>query len=203
VFFIGVDLGQKVDFTAIAVVEKKAESRVVFVRHLERMALGTSYIDVARRVSSLLWHPKLVGQSRVVLDATGVGAPVLDWLKAEGVGGNVTAITITGGDKVAGPSERWRVPRKDLLGAVEILIENGRLEIARKLKEAERLVGELQAMRVNGRGGEHDDLVFALALACWRARFGEAGFRNRPLLDVGVAPDGFLPVGDAWNGRRG
>ena len=122
--------------------------------------------------------------------------------RAEGVGGNVTALTITSGEKVTGSSEQWGVPRKDLLASVEVLIEAGRLEIARKLKEAERLVKELQAMRANGKGGEHDDLVFALALACWRARFGEAGFRDKPLLDFGVAPEGFARVGEDWDPKR-
>jgi hypothetical protein len=62
-FFIGVDLGQAEDFTAIAVVEraevegawdaarytheKRAELRL---RHLERVPLGTAYPEVVERV---------------------------------------------------------------------------------------------------------------------------------------------------------
>jgi hypothetical protein len=40
--------------------------------------------------------------------------------------------------------------------------------------------------------------VFALALGCWRARIGEAGYRNKPLVDIGAAPEGFRPMGDPW-----
>ena len=201
-YFIGVDLGQKVDFTAIAVVERRAESKVLRVRHLERMGLGTPYTKVAERINALAWHPKLM-RPRVVMDSTGVGAPVVDLLRASGCGGHLTEITITGGEKAKGSGERWSVPRKDLLGAVEVLIETGRLEIARKLKEAETLVKELQAMRFDGRGGEHDDLAFALALACWRARsVGDVGYRNQPLIDVGYAPEGYRFAEDL-SGRGG
>ena len=45
-----------------------------FVRHLERMDLGTSYTKVAERVSEIMRNPTMVGQSRLVVDATGVPA---------------------------------------------------------------------------------------------------------------------------------
>jgi hypothetical protein len=54
------------------------------------------------------------------------------------------------------------------------------LKICKRLREAERLVRELEAMRLGPRdksgGGEHDDLVFAVALAAWRARRAEHDF---------------------------
>jgi hypothetical protein len=42
-------------------------------------------------------------------------------------------------------------------------------------------VKELEAMRLSGEGGEHDDLVFAVALAVWRARRAENGFGTERL----------------------
>jgi hypothetical protein len=61
-----------------------------------------------------------------------------------------------------------------------LLLENKQLTIG-KLSEGARLMRELAGMRSvstgNGRvrvgadgSGEHDDLVIALALACWRAK---------------------------------
>jgi hypothetical protein len=68
-------------------------------------------------------------------------------------------------------------PLQDLLAGLEVLLEAGELKICRRLKEAERLVRELESMRPTSRkqgsGGEHDDLVFAVALAVWRARRAE------------------------------
>ena len=104
--YVGVDLGQQRDFTAISVTEKvplptgtytreayydnyygqtrfrsvevgKPEYRV---RHLERPPLGTSYVKVVERILELLESLK---DTELVLavDTTGVGRPVADMLK--------------------------------------------------------------------------------------------------------------------------
>jgi hypothetical protein len=71
---------------------------------------------------------------------------------------------------------------------VQLAIEKGELRVARRLEDAGALVKELLTVRVregSGLGrlrigadgyGEHDDLVMAVALACWRARRRENGF---------------------------
>ncbi len=78
---MGLDLGQKQDFSAVAVVERD-EVGCMRVRYLERMALGTPYVNVVSRVSEIMQQPELAGQSRLVVDATGVGAPVVEMLRA-------------------------------------------------------------------------------------------------------------------------
>jgi hypothetical protein len=57
-------------------------------------------------------------------------------------------------------------------------LEAGELKICKRLRETERLVRELESMAAEGGGGEHDDLVFAVALAAWRARRAENGFEG-------------------------
>ncbi|HWE49243.1 MAG TPA: hypothetical protein VG273_05620 [Bryobacteraceae bacterium] len=86
---------------------------------------------------------------------------------------------------------RYSVPKQELIAVLQIALENGRLRVPRKLKEAGALAREMINIQVTpgagtGRArigadgyGEHDDLVMALALACWRAgrpqnHFGEA-----------------------------
>ena len=71
------------------------------------------------------------------------------------------------------------MPKRDLVGAVQVLLQNERLKIARQLPEAETLRRELQNFRVkidpktahdsysHWREKEHDDLVLATALAAW------------------------------------
>jgi hypothetical protein len=71
-----------------------------------------------------------LGQCRLVVDATGVGAPVVDLLKDAGMGTRTTAITITGAEHAHGSGERWSVPKKDLLMGLEILMEAGDLVIS-------------------------------------------------------------------------
>ncbi len=193
-FFVGLDLGQKRDFSAVAVVEREERmaagwspraSCSLTVRHLERMSLGTSYTRVTERVCAIMRSPQMQGQSRLVVDATGLGAPVVEMLQRSGMGSWMTAVTITGGEQAHGSAERWSVPKKDLLTGVEVLLEAGELTISRHLKDAEVLVRELEGMRLASVGGkgkllaegpEHDDLALALALACWRARRARNGF---------------------------
>jgi hypothetical protein len=73
------------------------------------------------------------------------------------------------------------------------LFHTGELKIASELPEAAALAAELQDFRANmsdagyasfgARVGKHDDLVLALALACWHLA-GRSGMRvsQEPLL---------------------
>jgi len=189
-FFVGLDLGQKQDFSAVAVVEPTPQC--MRVRHLERLPLGTPYVKVVSRVSEIMRHPALAQRSRLVVDATGVGAPVVEMLRAVRPPCRVTAVTITAGEIARGGGEEWHVPKKDLMAGLQVLLESGRLKIPRKLEAAATLVRELTDVRLNPKPGgrvgigadgygEHDDLALAVALACWRARRGEIGHGTRRL----------------------
>jgi len=109
-FFVGVDLGQAQDYTAIAVLERaelvgewdpvmfaNRKSTILRVRHLERVELGTPYPEVVRRVRDVARAPDLEGRCRLVADATGVGRPVVDMLRRSGLGCQVYPVMITGG----------------------------------------------------------------------------------------------------------
>jgi hypothetical protein len=121
-FYVGLDLGQRQDFSALAVVEREEQRlawmpapRELSVRHLERMELGTPYPRVVERVCTVMRHPKIVNQNRLVVDATGVGAPVVDLLRSAGLGVRLTTVTITSGERALGQGERWHVPRGDFV----------------------------------------------------------------------------------------
>jgi hypothetical protein len=197
-FYIGLDLGQKHDHSAIAVVERR-ERRQAFqgefesldVRCVERVPLGTPYPAVVERTREIAQMQELRGRCSLTVDATGVGAPVVDLLRAAGLGCEICAVMITGGEKAraagswAGVS-RWNVPKQDLVAGVQVLLEARQLRIARELRETGALVRELMDIRGTARAGgkvrlgadgcgEHDDLAIALALACWRARRGRTG----------------------------
>jgi hypothetical protein len=71
------------------------------------------------------------------------------------------------------------VPKRDLVSAPLVLMQNGQLKIAEGLSLRETLVKELLNFRVKinistahdsyeaWREGDHDDLVLSVALACW------------------------------------
>src|SRR5262245_8015174 len=96
-FFVGLDLGQAADFSALAVLDRPhvlpgapaAERRPAYaLRHLARFPLGTPYPQVADAVVALLQRPPLPG-CVLVVDQAGVGRPVVDVL-AERIRGRVT-----------------------------------------------------------------------------------------------------------------
>jgi hypothetical protein len=91
VFIAGLDLGRPHEFTALAVLERTEESnphdsrrlmRHYAVRHLERLPPATPYPEVFARLTEVFAAPSLRG-SRLVVDHTGVGRPVLDMLRAD------------------------------------------------------------------------------------------------------------------------
>lgn len=183
-YYIGLDLGQRRDFSTIAVIQRQEHmaawspnpSCSLFVRHLERMELGLSYTKIADRVGEIMQNPTMAGQTRLVVDVTGVGNPVMDLLRHAGIG-RTTAVTITNGEQAHGGNDRWSVPKKDLLMGLEILLEANQLIISSHLNDADKLVKELETTRLASKSEpEHNDFPLALALACWRAKRPVIGF---------------------------
>jgi hypothetical protein len=185
--YLGLDLGQKNDPTAIVIIERLDPVRLLRLRHAERVSLGTPYPRVVTRVQEILQYPGLVNNCALVVDATGVGAPVVDMLRGARLGCDLTAVMITGGDRQAQSGSTYNVPKRDLVASVQVLLERGELKIPRRLRQLSALLRELHdfrsipgpngSMRLGADGcGEHDDLVIALALACWRSKRAQNGY---------------------------
>ncbi|MCU1238953.1 MAG: hypothetical protein JWP63_6920, partial [Candidatus Solibacter sp.] len=81
-YFVGLDLGRRHDFTALVVVEREAHPRAATlrVRYVERIPLGTEYVGVVERVRRVVESPALRGQRNLIVDATGLGGPVVELL---------------------------------------------------------------------------------------------------------------------------
>lgn len=186
-YFIGLDLGQKADYTALSVVERQDApngEREYRLRHLERLQLDTSYTQVATRVKALQQQEPLTS-AYVVVDITGVGLPVFEMLRAAEVE-NLFGISIHGGDAVSREGHQFRVPKRDLVSALQVLLQQGTLKFAEGLQDGDVLRHELQHFKAKiniatghdtyeaWRENDHDDLVLSLAMACW---FAEHGFR--------------------------
>lgn len=180
-YVVGLDLGQINDATALVVLERQATARVWAGRHLQRFPLGTRYPDIVETVRQMLSRPPLQRDCHLVFDETGVGRPVGDLLRSLRIGCRVTGVTIHGGDSVTSDvsTSSLRVPKRDLVSSVQLLIQQRRLKFAETLLGAELLRQELASFRVHisletghdsygaGRSGENDDLVLAVGLACW------------------------------------
>jgi hypothetical protein len=220
-YYIGLDLGQSQDYTALAVIEEpvwvgrvserylgnrpggwispaelhpdiywriledveeygRPPNPPLYVRHLERLPLGTRYSRVIERVLEIAQARPLADKpSCLIIDRGGVGASVVDSFVYAGL--TPVSVAIHGGDAVTVDPDRWdiRVPKRDLVSAAQVLLQNRCLRIAEGLREAETLKRELLNFRVkidprtahdsysHWREDEHDDLVLATALACW------------------------------------
>jgi hypothetical protein len=98
-----------------------------------------------------------------------------------GLDARIVPILLTAGSRTsAGEGGRLNVPKKEVVGVLQVLLQNRRLEIASTLAHAATLVKELAAFRVKvtAAGNEelpawreraHDDLVLAVGLAAWLA----------------------------------
>lgn len=187
-YYVGLDLGQARDYTAVAILERSQKECTWGVRHLHRFPLGTAYPSLVESTRDLVRRPPLLGNVQLVIDATGVGRPVLDIFRRGNMGHRVVGVSIHGGDAVSqDPSiSGYRVPKRDLVSNLQLLFQQRRLRIPTNLRESDILIQELRSFRVQisdaghdsygaWRSGEHDDMVLAVALAAWMAQ------RHRPL----------------------
>jgi hypothetical protein len=130
--------------------------------------------------------------------------------------------TITSGDAEHSNGGWYFVPKRDLIIGLQILLQCGDLQIANRLAHGPALVKEMADMQVKvtpsghekygaWREGQHDDLVFAVSLACWGAKkmyprppSGDDRFRRmtaeRP--DLKRALGGMLGSSDPMPGFR-
>jgi hypothetical protein len=162
-------------------------STVFQVGHLERVPLGTTYPAIVLHVGRLL--ARLPEGTELCVDYTGVGRPVFDLFRYSRT--SPIGVLITSGVTEATIDGIAHVPKLVLVSRLQALLHEGRLKIQRDLPEAKNLVSELMDFRVqytaaghltfNAREGRHDDLVLALAIACYRAAGG--GVRFQGLLD--------------------
>jgi hypothetical protein len=155
----------------------------LFVRHLMRYPLGTKYAEIVTSVRGLLSREpfrRRIHHTHLLADKTVVGAAVIDSFYEKGV--YPIGVTIHGGSTVTeefGGAGGFRVPKRDLVASVQTLLQNGRLKIAPEMELAPILKSELLNFRVkiepatahdsyeHWREADHDDLVLAVALACW------------------------------------
>jgi hypothetical protein len=178
-FILAVDLGQANDHTAIIGL-RRADGDSLECIGIERLPLGTSYPDQVDRVRSLACN-QFPGRCLVAVDATGVGAAVVDMLRPQVKPSPFFAVTITSGDKATREFDRWRVPKRDLIAAAQVALQQRRVKLPRSSTEAQVLVEELLSYRVtigasghdsygnDWRQAPHDDLVLALSIGIYVA----------------------------------
>ncbi len=188
--FAGLDIGQMHEFTTLAVVERAEvngewhpaafawKTRAMLrLRHLERFAPGTPYEDVATRLGQIA---SAVGRCEVLANVTVTGKPAIELLRGRNPECHVKPAIIVAGNSESYAGGLRKIPIKDLLTGLQIVLQQGRLQIAGTLEHAAALTAEMAEMRLDShlrkptdesvwRESPKDDLVFATALSCWGA----------------------------------
>jgi len=203
---VGLDIGQSQDYTALTAVESVEREEagtergdlwgnlyadvpqdvtlVYALRHVQRFELGTPYPKIAELVAQLMSTDPLQGAATLVVDATGVGRPVVEMLEEKGLA--PWSIWITGGNSVSQDGQEYRVPKRELASTVQALLQSGRLKFAEDLPLRDVLTEELRKFRAkinidtgeasfeHWRERDTDDVVLALACALWYAENGQS-----------------------------
>src|SRR4051812_47357728 len=191
-FFVGLDLGKAQNHTALSVIERREmvscdrdpvtqafrTELTMRIRHLQRIPLDTPYPDIVEFVRRVVSRSELGGsggrRTSLVVDASGVGAPVVDLLRKARLPCVLAPVTITSGDRETSDALGYGVPKRDLIVGLQVAFENRWLRVSRGAAHAEEFVKELLDMRLfvsrfggyeRYEGGVQDDLVLAAALA--------------------------------------
>ena len=192
---VGIDLGQLRDYSAISVIRLIETTRAVTAAgndtnrvydaydvfteyrliHLERFQL--SYVEALDRLEAVIRHPDIqLDQKEIVMDASGLGQPVIEM--AWGRGLEVSPIVITGGENPRYSDGKYFVPRTELISCLIAIFQSERIKIAGELELKKLLVDELSSLQLKKRptGSEsyetaltsqHDDMAISLAMPLW------------------------------------
>lgn len=185
-FFLGVELGQVSDVTALAVVESltlpflRSENirtnNWVSVQPVYQAPDGSETRDHPpvnfalrhlERIPAGVSYPEIVSRVEalhrqlsnpaVVLDATGVGKAAVELFRPSGF--NLSVFTLMAGDQMVQDGSSYRIPKRDVISTTQVLLQTERLKLARKLPHAPLLARELVNFRFKvARNGPEDAL---------------------------------------------
>lgn len=180
--YMGLDLGQAQDYTALSILETPPETAetaetpetlvaqdaegikgikgIHTLRHLERPPLNTSYPAIVAHVAKLLRSPQLQRRpvEALVIDATGVGRAVLDMFREANLPVSIAPVSITPGSRVTYTDGMYYVPKRDLVGALMVLNQNHQLRMPseRRLPLTAILKAELLNFKAKISAAGHD-----------------------------------------------
>lgn len=194
--FVGYDIAQASDWSAISVIESAIVPPYYRLRHLERLPRRTPYPEQVKHVVELCDQigKRFGALPLLACDFSGVGAPVFDMLRVA-YQGTTKGILITGGSQVTISEDGrvHRIPKLSLISRLRVTMESGKLKIARSMPETDAFIDELGKFELKidekghvtmqAAGSGHDDLVLSVSIAIWMAHergghYGSSNFVN-------------------------
>jgi phage FluMu gp28-like protein len=178
-FWLGIDVGQKVDHSAVCVVEENTLNNSAIVRFIWKFPLGMGFRDLVENLAELYHNVRARGEvAGITIDATGIGSAPAQMLQ-EKIGEmrvdffiftNKTKRQLVGQVKVAHSMGKLRFARRGgdeiynrMLSSLITEMKSLQMKVIRE----NPLDPEIEAFST----GQHDDLFTALALAIKDIRF--------------------------------
>jgi phage FluMu gp28-like protein len=177
-YYVGVDLGQKRDFTVAAVVEKKDGQ--ITLRHIKRFQLGTEYTMILNYLKRVQENFQAV--HGFYIDQTGVGEVFVENARKHGLH-NVQGIVLT------------MQMKQEIMTCIKQMMLENRLHLPRDPGLEIEMNGEIAEVTSTGktkfyhRTGTHDDRLWAVGLAAYGARNDIP--RYHPVVVLGSRKDVF------------
>lgn len=200
-YLLGVDLAKSFDFTSLAVIEMERSQEIGdFIYHLVALdrIKGIEYPVVTELIISTverLEKEPEISEIALCMDASGLGAPIRDYLKRSPTFrpcGNKTLfpVNFTGGeaarrDPVTG---NYNISKSLIIGNFLSLMQHRRFDYAPDLQALPLLEGEIASFKrhttqsgkvgFDAEQGAHDDLICSVCIPCI---IGEWQYRKAPV----------------------
>ena len=157
-YYAGVDFGKLQDYSVITILKREGETLKLV--YLYQFPLETAYTQV---IGHLVRANQKFKFRKVLVDQTGVGEPVLEEIRNQGLG-NVEGLKFT-------------VPTKEeLLSSLKIAMEQNRLaipyhrQLCTQINEQQYAYSKSGHLQFSHPTNSHDDMLWALALSCMASR---------------------------------
>ena len=208
-YLLGCDLAKSLDYTSFSVIEMENDPKVGdYVYHLVALDRinGIEYPKITEliifTVNKLAEECRRIGSTgpHLCMDASGLGAPIRDYLKAANVfihGRQIFPVVFTGGESARFDvkSHNYNISKSLIISNFLSLMQHKRFDYAPDLEALPLLEKEIASFKYHltpsghtsfdAESGAHDDLICAicipLIIAEWR-------FRN--MAKVGPKPAG-------------
>ena len=156
-YFAGQDLAKRRDFSALAVLQAidNDKLRLVYLKEWEHVDYKTVILDTKRYYRHFYW-------TKIGVDRSGIGDSVIEEYAAE----NAEGIVFTQRSK------------EEMIEHIVLLRQQGKLilplygaeKLIQQIEEQERIISESGGVKFRHPSSSHDDLLWALALACHVAK---------------------------------
>ena len=177
-FIAGLSRGLANDYEALAVVETFGQYEInkrYSLRHQERFK-GISSGKLAKQIVELMNGKPFNKDIKIVLEVSSSGQILVDTFAKAKL--HCVAVTVTEDDTATSKESTYKVSKKQLIANLQFLFVAERLRMIKDLPVSKIITKELLTYRLNNSSPDHenqrvskepnhDDLVFALALACW------------------------------------